>query len=64
MRVTDGITETAVIKPSQYRLTLNGQEILVGSEYDCWRWLHKRHPDRSVAYATHRMSYRIEPVAS
>jgi len=56
----------AAAKPSpdrpRFRLAKDGKEIMVGREYECWRWLHAKHPNQSVAYATARMGYTLEPV--
>lgn len=45
-----------------YRLTRDGKEILVGTEGECWTWIH-RNCGYSVEHALRYEGYRMEPYA-
>lgn len=47
------------VKPRVYVLRRDGVEILRGSEYDCWHWIHSNQP-YSVDWATRWEGFTIE----
>lgn len=44
-----------------FRLTRDGAEILIGTEGECWTWIH-RHASSSVEHALRWEGWKMEPV--
>ena len=51
-------------RPEQqvYRLTLDGVEVIVGTEQECWSWINTHH-NYGVVHALRYVGYQIAPWA-
>lgn len=43
-----------------YRLSRDGEILVIGSEIECWNWIHRNTPF-SVSEALQRQGFKMEP---
>lgn len=62
-RTAEGVSMEALTGDRAYRLSRDGREVMIGTERECWLYIHRTH-SYSVDWAQRWEGYSLTPLAS